>query len=347
MIFIKNLIRPTMIWPTHFKDDTKIRNKNVEFGKKIFFGTKNKKKIFYVIKKNYAPNGFFSLVTFVLEHLNYALNKSYIPIVDMENFINPYNENTITKKTYNSWEYYFKNLSNYNLKDVYQSKNVIFSSNNRFTSNNLTQSKIFLRLFKKYIKIDKNIISEVKKIKKNLIKNKDKVLGVRLSGLLQRVVTNHEFPVNNNDALNITKKIFFSENCNKVFLITEDLDQLKIFKKYFKNKLIYLDVPRSKCKFYGSHNLEYENYVRAKHRYLLGKECLIHSMLLSEFDVLLYRTSNIVSFSSLLNKKRQKKFEVVTEKNSKNVLFARWKWYLKNYFPIFFGKLNYKIIRRD
>ena len=131
------------------------------------------------------------------------------------------------------------------------------------------------------------------------------------------------------------------EKVKKVLGIPEGMDW------EVKDRLYYLDVPRSNCKFYGSHNLEYEKYYRSNHRYLLGKECIIHSVLFSEFNVLLYRSSNIISFSSLLKKKKQKKFEVLTEINSSNLFFARWKWYLKFFLPAIFGNLNYKIVKHD
>ena len=45
----------------------------------------------------------------------------------MENYVNPYNETKSIDNTFNSWLYYFKQVSNYNLKEVYKSKNVVFS----------------------------------------------------------------------------------------------------------------------------------------------------------------------------------------------------------------------------
>ena len=50
-----------------------------------------------------------------------------IPIVDMENFTNFYTEPTKINNTKNVWEYLFHPVSNYKLKEVYQSNNVLFS----------------------------------------------------------------------------------------------------------------------------------------------------------------------------------------------------------------------------
>ena len=78
------------------------------------FGELNKDKIFYVIKRT-PGTGLFSNVTFVLNHLKIAKNNNFIPIVDMQNFITIYNEIDPINNTLNAWEYFFKNLSEYQL----------------------------------------------------------------------------------------------------------------------------------------------------------------------------------------------------------------------------------------
>ena len=81
------------------------------------FGKKNPKKIFYVIKRTPGA-GLFSNVIYVLNHILIARKHGFIPFVDFQNFNTIYNEK---KKivSYNSWEYYFNQLSNYKIKDIY------------------------------------------------------------------------------------------------------------------------------------------------------------------------------------------------------------------------------------
>jgi len=98
-----------------------------DFNKINSFGKKNPDKLFYVIRINYG-GGLFSIVLYVLTEIKFAISINAIPIVDMEYFITKYNEGKKIKKTFNSWEYYFYNVSNYNLEEVYQSKNVIINS---------------------------------------------------------------------------------------------------------------------------------------------------------------------------------------------------------------------------
>ena len=91
------------------------------------FGNKNRNKIFYIIRRSPGA-GLFSNFIFVLNHLKIAISCKYIPIVDMKNFPTIYNEFKKINNTNNSWNYYFKPVSNFNLKEIYKSKNVYFTS---------------------------------------------------------------------------------------------------------------------------------------------------------------------------------------------------------------------------
>ena len=97
------------------------------------FGKLNSDKTFYVIKRT-PGTGFFSNITFILNHLLISEKHGYIPIIDMENYKTIYNEKISVKNTFNAWEYYFEKLNNYELTEVYKSKNVIIT-NNKFYRN--------------------------------------------------------------------------------------------------------------------------------------------------------------------------------------------------------------------
>ena len=131
------------------------------------FGNKDKSKIFYIIKRN-KGSGFCSNFAFVLNHLKLADEHNFIPIIDMKNFKTIYNENSGSLKNKNSWNYYFKQVTNYSLEEVYKSRNVIISSD-FFPKNvdfELSNNKDLMIIFKKYIKIKYNFIDEFKSFKK-------------------------------------------------------------------------------------------------------------------------------------------------------------------------------------
>ena len=64
----------------------------------------------------------FSNVNFIINHLLIAEKLNFVPIIDMQNFSTFYNENKQINKSYNAWDYYFKKINNYKIKEVYKSK---------------------------------------------------------------------------------------------------------------------------------------------------------------------------------------------------------------------------------
>lgn len=336
---IKNLYRAKLIGPII---EQKYRKINIK--KKYNFGKLNKNKIFYIIRRNFNSSGIFSNITFVIDHINYAKKKNYIPVIDMKNFPTVYNEKNLVNRSKNSWDYYFKPLNKYKLNNVYKSANVYFSKSSRITNKEFDQDKRLQKIFFKNIFFKKEILKEFQLLYKKYFKKNDKIMGVHVRGTLQRIVTKHSYPPNPKDLVIAAKKIFKKNKCNKLILVTEDKLYLKYFKKNFNESLIYIDTPRSEAKMFGSHNQHFEDYNRKNHRYKLGKETIIDCLLLSNTDVFLYTDSNVWRFAVVISNKKQKKYEFKLSINSKFRIIARWKWYLKYYFPFIFGKLKFNII---
>lgn len=108
--------------------------------KRKCFGNKNKDKTFFVIRPYYfmEANELATTVSNLLfhyyrslQHLTYAVNNGYIPIIDWRNYGTfPHQEEMPINGTTDCWEYYWKQPSDYTLEEVYQSKNVILSDQN-------------------------------------------------------------------------------------------------------------------------------------------------------------------------------------------------------------------------
>ena len=81
-------------------------------------------------------------------------------------------------------------------------------------------------------------------------------------------------------------------------------------------------------------------YPRKNHRYKLGKEILLDTLILSKCDGLSYIKSNVISAAKLLAKKKQNNHELFYGYNSRSKFIARWLWYLKLYLPFIFGKIK-------
>jgi len=291
------------------------------------FGELNPDKIFYVIKR-FPGAGLFSNLTFVLNHLKISEHFGFIPVVDMQNFPSWYSEKNLINNTFNSWEYYFNQVSNFSLDEVYKSKKVIFTDNiyhKSFTRLIFEDPKL-IQLAKKYIKINSNIIKKHDEFFNKNFLNK-KILSVYLRGGEFKTIPNHDFPPTEKQIIYKAKKIFENNNIDVIFLSSKEVEHVELFKKVFGNKLVYYDSFRSKKDFFTF-------YPRKNHRYLLGEEILSEMLVLSKSDHLIYSLSNVSQASIFFDlNKNQKKYYINNGVNFSNRLIARFAWFFKSILP--------------
>ena len=315
------------------------------------FGKNNPDKTFYIINRSAPGGGLFSNVTFVLNELRVCVNKNYIPVVDMLNFPVIYNDLNPINGNENSWEYYFNQPTKYNLGDAYSSKNVVFSDN-VFKIDSAETKEYALELIspslsgvRKYIKPKEKYLKEANEFFKKSFNDSDKVLGVHFRGTNYKICARHAF--------SLTPKIM-TENINylikkykytKIFLCTEEIVFFEKLKKYYGEKIFFLDTYRVNTSPLSSHILAFINYPRKNHRYLLGKESLLESLVLSKCHGLTYIRTNIISAAQIFSNIKQNDHPVNIGFNSKNRFVSRWLWYLKNLLPRDFGgfkKITYE-----
>ena len=310
-------------------DETKFLKKN--------FGNKNKKKNFLIINRSSYNTGFFSNFCYVINSLIIAEKNKMIPVVDMENFPNLYNEKHKIDNSYNSWNYYFENVSKYTLKDAYQSKNVYFTSGIFHKDLEINPgSNKFIKPLKKFIKIKKNILDEIDSFHKKNFKKK-KILGVLFRGQEQRFSPNHYLPPTIDQIINLIDKIMKKKKFDKIFLCTEEQSYLDLLKKNYGNKIIFYNSQRS----YDINRYYYYN--RKNHRYKLGKEILIESILLSKCSEIIGTRTNVTETARLFSFINNKKIKITYIKNGinfNNAFLRRWNWYYRKIVPEFFGGFN-------
>ena len=301
------------------------------------FGKLNKNKIFYIIRRN-PTAGFFSNITFVLNHLKICKEMNFIPIIDMKNYPSLHNEVNIIKNTKNSWEYYFEKLNKYSLDEVYKSKNVYLSSK-KFQKKmfiDMTDAKIS-KYFSK-IKVKKEILQKIDNFYKKKFKRNDKILGVHFRGSTYKTARGHGFPLTKDLMIKNIQFLLKKFNYNKIFVVTEEQEYLKILKENFKDKLIYYNSFRMK-------KLDsFKIYPRKNHRYLLGEEILIETVLLAKCDGLTFIKSNVISAAKMFAKKKIKFHEIYLGLNTRNKFFSKYLWFIKSILPSYFGglKVSYK-----
>ena len=315
-----------------------IKNKKIISKKNIYgqnfkllsFEKKNSKKIFYIIRRSPGA-GLFSNLTVVLNHLLICKKFNFFPVVDMENFKTIYNEISKINGHLNAWEYYFERLNRYTLKEVYKSKNVIFSNSNLekymladMTNNNLKN------LFSKII-IKKHIIKKFENFYKKNFLNTKNILGIHFRGSTYKVARGHAFPFTIDLMLIEIDKLINKYKYKKIFLVTEEQKYLDTSKKKYGDK----------CIFYSSYRMHkkdlFKIYPRKNHRYKMGEETVIDTLLLSKCDGLAYIKSNVISAAIMLSKKKQRYHEFFLGYNSRNKFISRWLWYIKSILPEYLG----------
>ena len=299
------------------------------------FGEKNKKKIFYVIKRSPGA-GLFSNVMFVLNHLKISKKHQFIPIIDMENFPTIYNEKNSIKKNKNSWEYYFNSLNKYKLNDVYKSKNVIFTNNKfyKHMTHNIN-NKSFYSL-KKLIRIKKEYIQYANKFYNKYMKRK-KVLGIHLRGSSYKTSANHPSPPTLNQLKIKINYLLKKKKFDKIFLCTEDKMYFDFMKKEFGKKIIYINSYRS------YKDDAFKVYSRKNHRFNLGKEILIETLILTKCQTFLYLHTNVSAFVKFFSNKKINFIKIKNGFNTSNEYYARWEWYIRNKLPRLIGGFSNKI----
>ncbi len=295
------------------------------------FGNLNKNKIFYLIRRSPGA-GLFSNVIYVLNHIALAKKHGFEPFVDMKNFNTIYNEKHKIYGNLNAWEYYFEQISKNSIKNIYKSHKVIITDN-RFYKNfkhSITETELD-KIAKKYLRTKKKFIIEANNfVEKNF---KSKTLGIHYRGTSYKTSANHPFPPTKKQIIDKSRYLINKYKYNKIFLCTEEKEIFYALSEEFGNKICFL-----KNSYRSNKDDAFKRYPRHNHRYKLGKEILVESIILSKCHGFLYQNSNVSEFVKYLDyKKKINYFYMKTDFNSSNEYIAKWLWYYKNIVPKFMG----------
>lgn len=106
----------------------KVAAYNIAYGEKEkSYGNLNPDKTFYVIRIKAEGIGLMGYYASIVGSIRYALERNWIPIVDMKNYKNAYLDDDKLGKE-NSWEYYFKQPTTTPLDEIYHSRYVVLSN---------------------------------------------------------------------------------------------------------------------------------------------------------------------------------------------------------------------------
>ncbi len=234
-----------------------VKRKLKKIERKVSYGSDNKDKKFYVIGVYYRTAGLFAIFKSILGHIGYAIDKNYIPVVDMFNFENQF-LNIENGNIKNPWEFFFKQPCNYSLNDIKHSKNIILSKQvsrpnkkyrtklNLLDKDQSAKLMYFRGVYNKYIEFSPDIKSKMERDYKNIIGPNKKVLGVLCRGTdyILKKPSGHPIQPEPTVVLKKAKEVFKSRDLKHVFLATEDKLILDLFLNEFGEKLLYINQKR-------------------------------------------------------------------------------------------------------
>lgn len=215
------------------------------------YGSENPDKVFYVIRRISDDIGLFSYVMTNLGHIKYAVDKGYIPVIDMQNYSNTYlKQEEVGIK--NAWEFFFEQPMGYTLDNISKSKHVILSRGDSpvfFPGIEMVNDENVYQYWKEvadqYLRINIEMKQLVEEKKRELFGNQ-RVLGVLCRGTdyVNRKPYQHPIQPRVEDMIIETMNIMESGKCESVFLATEDEEIYQRFQNVFGNKLRSIDMDR-------------------------------------------------------------------------------------------------------
>jgi hypothetical protein len=261
------------------------------------FGPANSDKVFYVIRQEGLGREIFFLVASTLCHLHIADRCGLYPVMDFETLRTEYNENDTINGTSNAWEYFFLPVSQHELPEVYQSKRVLFSQNPPGYSMSITSEPKLYPVYDKYLKVRSGILEVVDDFW-NYNFAGDNVLGIHFKEQELRTAPGHWFPPTKKQILTSATKLLEKHKFSKICAVSAELSYIDFLKENFGPMVIATNCHRTR-------NINaYRQHPRPNHKYLLGREISIDTLLLAQCHALIGCTSNVATFARFANRGR-------------------------------------------
>jgi len=222
--------------------------------RKLSFGVENSDMQFYIIGFNCGWNGLGWIFIHTIEHLEYAEEHGYIPIIDLRRFKNQYvsDEDYMEK---NVWDYWFEQPTAYGLQDILRSKNVIKSRCHIFPNKKYKLNYVDYKneermgklhsIYNKYIHFDTTIKKRILETQNRLIGDR-KVLGIMCRGTDFTALKPYLHPIQPDprDIIDEAAVVMKKYNCSHIFLSTEDKDIYDLFCEKFGGMI--LSIPQTR-----------------------------------------------------------------------------------------------------
>lgn len=286
-----------------------------------------------------SGGGFFSILSTVLCQLQIAERFGFSPVIDFENFKTTYSEKAEINGTSNMWNYYFEPINNLPLSDIYSNGNLIFSDGNHPTGAvmSVSQDKSLREIYNKYVIPNSATLHALAKAKQLVIVD-DFTLGIHFRGQEMRRTPGHPFPPTLSQVFAQVDQMFENQLFKRIFLVTEGAEYEKAFKEKYGSLIQTLP------HFRRYRKNAYSISPRMNHRFLLGQEILVDTLLLAECNSLISGSSNVSEMAILLNANRYEvNCQIRNGTNSQSIFLAPFLWQMKSRIPTQFGGFDKKL----
>ncbi len=274
------------------------------------FGEKSDGDILYFIDMKESHSGFFADHNRLLTLLYFADRYGLKPVVEFSSGY-CYAEQHPVNGTENPFEYYFKQPGGVSLEELKKHKCVLRSRKENGNAvvplkegnGGYARSERYMdemaRITAKYIHLNETLSRQFEREISQLLGD-NITLAVHVRGTdFKQNFNGHPAWVSAEEYLKEAKKVFEAGDYEKVFLATDDSEALLLFKKQFKENLLYYeDVVRSD----GNDTVMHSKSQRENHHYLLGVEVLRDMYTLASCNGLVAGLSQ-VSFAARIQKK--------------------------------------------
>ncbi len=253
-----------------------------------------------------SPAGFFASVREELNFLSYAEQFGFVPVIFWGKGL-VYYDPEMEPLTENAFEYYYEPVSGIPYAELKTYKNVAFCHTGKvadaFKTSGYQMGKASLELlaslYKKYFHLNQTTRAYMEK-EIGAVLNGKRTLGVQVRGTDFKLQANkHPVFVTPEEYLAEAKKLLASGRYEQVFLATDDLEALELFRREIpEDQLVYFsDVLRST----GKVNPFDVESSRPLHRYKLGLEVLRDVYALACCDGLIGGLSQVVFAAQYIN----------------------------------------------
>ena len=311
------------------------------------YGSLNPDKIIYIIRQT-PGRGLLSLVSSVICHLHFTEGSGLIPVIDFKNYKTEYNDpefdSSDASGSLNAWEYYFEPVSGISLDEAYHSEKVILSefAYPKNYRDIITREPKVNDTGAKYIRIKPELAEEIESSYKRMLAG-HKVLGVHFRGQDMKFMSNHFFPPSKKQmkyAIDIALK---DVGFDRIFVVTEDADYLDYLEKVYGSMVVSMPHYRTSEPVNA-----YKIYPRPMHKYLLGKEVLIDTMLLARCQGLVSSISNVSEMARYFSQGRYEADVVIDNgHNSSSKKIAKYLWKVRDLLPEGLGGFSLKAIGKN